>query len=181
MRCPECRSSDVSTVMRVHHYVECGLPNVFIRTPFLVCSACGASTLTIPALSGLHATIARAVASQRETLTPEEFRFLRKQLRFSALQLAAIIDKTPETISRWENGRSTMPRSVELLLRMSVLNDPALNDASGVAPATDFMTLRQVQLRLAAAADLPSRREFAFKDGAARSTPTTWVPQQLAG
>jgi DNA-binding XRE family transcriptional regulator len=48
----------------------------------------------------------------RGAFTPESFRFLRKTLGLRAVDLAELLDVTPETISHWETGATAAPKAV---------------------------------------------------------------------
>lgn len=69
------------------------------------CRSCGETFHEAEALTRAELTAALALASRgaREGGTA---RFIRKALGLRATQLADLLDVTPETISRWENGRS---------------------------------------------------------------------------
>jgi DNA-binding XRE family transcriptional regulator len=43
-------------------------------------------------------------------VSSEAIRFLRKRAKLTAAQLAELLDTTPETISRWENGNADFVR-----------------------------------------------------------------------
>ena len=79
-----------------------------------------ATVITLPAIDGLHRAIARAIIAKRQRLTPTEIRFLRKQLGLSGLDLAIHLGTTPESVSRWENGRTAMGVTADRLLRLMV-------------------------------------------------------------
>jgi len=84
------------------------------------CPNCGWSDDTLPDIAGLHDAIVRAVVAKRARLTPAEIRFLRKQLGWSGLELSIYMGSTPETVSRWENGRTPMGTTADRLLRLLV-------------------------------------------------------------
>src|SRR5262245_38550413 len=52
---------------------------------------------------------------------PEKFDFLRKQLGLSGIELAAHLGTTPESVSRWEHGRTPMGVTPDRLLRLMVV------------------------------------------------------------
>ena len=56
-------------------------------------------------------------------LSGKEIRFLRKAADWTAKQLAEIIGVTPESVSRWENGKEVVgPTSEKLLRIMTVMH-----------------------------------------------------------
>jgi len=50
-------------------------------------------------------------------LVGEEIRFLRKNVGFSGTQFAALIEVRPETLSRAENGHTTLSATVDKMVR----------------------------------------------------------------
>jgi DNA-binding transcriptional regulator YiaG len=59
--------------------------------------------------------IARALA-ERGVATGESFRFLRKTLGLAAKTLAELLDVNAETVSRWETGKTSIPRAAFAVL-----------------------------------------------------------------
>lgn len=49
-------------------------------------------------------------------MTAEEFTTLRKKQKLRLIDVAWIMGVTPRQVSRWQDGISPVPRSVELLL-----------------------------------------------------------------
>ena len=84
------------------------------------CQACGEWSVAIPRIDELHTAIAHAVVSKRTLLVPEEIRFLRKYLGWSGSDFAAHMGTTPESVSRWENGRLAMSLPADRALRLMV-------------------------------------------------------------
>jgi putative zinc finger/helix-turn-helix YgiT family protein len=116
--CPEC-GAPVTPGREDHHYVEIGLPNVWLHgVEVRRCTSCGDEELVIPRLAQLHRVIAESLARKRERLTAAEVRFLRKYLGWSGEDFAATMGVRPETVSRWENEKESMGPSAERLLRL---------------------------------------------------------------
>lgn len=102
---------------------RCGLPNVTLTNVQVQrCSACDNAVVDIPNLAGLHKQLAYVVANQGDRLSAAEFRFLRKYLGWSGVDSAKRLGSTPESVSRWENGRAPIPGPTERLLRVLVLH-----------------------------------------------------------
>jgi putative zinc finger/helix-turn-helix YgiT family protein len=98
-----------------------GLPWIILHDVTVIsCPRCGHSELVVPAIEELCHVIARAIIAKRQRLTPKEIRFLRKQLGLSAIELATHLGATPESVSRWENGRTPMGVTADRLLRLMV-------------------------------------------------------------
>jgi len=102
-------------------YVVRGLPSIVLHgVPVVTCPTCGRSDDGIAQVDDLHHAIAHAIILKRQRLLPGEIRFLRKQLRLPALELAARLGVTPESVSRWENGWTPMGVTPDRLLRLMV-------------------------------------------------------------
>jgi len=122
MKCAQCDSVDLEEVKLDHPYEECGLPNVtLIGVPARKCQNCGAVRLRIPAIEGLHRTLALTVLRKPSRLTGAEVRFLRKYIGLSGADFAKRIGAEPETVSRWENDKQGMGPQTERLLRLLVV------------------------------------------------------------
>jgi transcriptional regulator with XRE-family HTH domain len=86
-----------------------------------LCAACGARKgLDYRNLAGLIAAVAMARAVYPDKLWPEEIRFLRKTMGWKQAQLAKKMQKSAETVSRWENGSLAMAPDVEKHFRLHV-------------------------------------------------------------
>jgi putative zinc finger/helix-turn-helix YgiT family protein len=108
-------------------YDSSGLSGVSLRNVEVRrCPACGAFETIIPKIDQLHRLLALTIIRKPSALVPEEIRFLRKYLGWSGVDFAAHVGATPETVSRWENGKLTMSPQADRLLRMMVaLREPA--------------------------------------------------------
>lgn len=103
-----------------HRYTESGLENVYLdRIALLECESCGERAPVIPRIEELHATLARAIAIKPVPLSGPEIRFLRKQLRLSARQWAAVLHVDHATLSRWENGGQAPGGRSDILIRFA--------------------------------------------------------------
>ena len=121
MNCVKCKGT-VRIVGSTHRYVESGLPNVVLKgVEVRKCAKCGEDEVAIPNVTGLHKCLARMIVARRSAMTREEFRFLRQFLGRSSQAFAKLLDVTPETVSRWQNGQHEIPRSVDLLVRFLVM------------------------------------------------------------
>lgn len=123
MKCMRCGAA-MRTKRGEYHYVDCGLADVVLGDMEIsACLACDARSVAIPNVEGLHRAIAEDLAEKPEQLIPQEIRFLRKWLGFSGVDFAALVGKTPETVSRWESAAHPMAMdpAAERLLRLMVL------------------------------------------------------------
>ena len=123
MKCTECRQVEMVISKESIRYEECGLPNIVLKNVEVKrCPECGNSLVSIPALAGLHKSIATHLVQQSERLTAPEIRFLRKYLGWSKTDFARKLHVRPEQVSRWESDSKSMPmnKQSELLLRSLV-------------------------------------------------------------
>ena len=108
-----------------------GLPNVtLVDVEVSRCGHCGEYAVAIPRLEEMHQALARAVATKAERLSADEIRFLRKHLGWSGADFAAHFAVTPQTVSRWENGKQDMGPVAERLLRLCALSGEPMKDYS---------------------------------------------------
>lgn len=118
MNCTVCGNELQSTIEN-HVYDECGLTNVVLSGVAVNrCGSCGEFEIELPDIEGLHRVIAWSVATERRRLTHEELRFLRKYLGFSQRDAAVKLGISHETLSRYENGRTETPWTIEFNLRL---------------------------------------------------------------
>lgn len=125
MKCAMCGSKMYEEKAELFHYTDCGLSKVYLRgISILKCTNddCGEEEVTIPNIEVLHSLLAEKIATQANTLRPEEIRFLRTHLGFSGADFASKIGVSPETVSRWEKGTVNMKAAVEKLLRVLILS-----------------------------------------------------------
>lgn len=80
------------------------------RLPAYSCSSCGEVLVSGALLARFELAAASALA-QEGPIHGESFRFLRKALGMRAMDLAALLGVTPETVSRWESGKHELDRS----------------------------------------------------------------------
>ncbi len=89
------------------------------------CTVCGERFESIPAMASLNRELAKALVRKRARLTPEEIRFLRKSVGWSARELSEHLRVDPSTVSRWESGKQSPSPQLDLLIRFVVQNaDP---------------------------------------------------------
>lgn len=118
MKCDSC-GAQMKSGRENYHYTACGLDTVtLMNVEVRRCPECGEYEVDIPRMDELHKLIAQEVASKTARLTPREIRLLRTYLGFSGVEFAAVLDVTPETVSRWETGKKQMSSVAERALRL---------------------------------------------------------------
>lgn len=121
MTCIECGFA-MKTKRENYKYDASGLPGVtLVGVEVSRCPKCGEVEVTIPNIEGLHRAIASVISRKKERLAPEEIRFLRKYLGLSGGDFAQHIGVSPETVSRWEQGRTPMGATADRFLRWLVV------------------------------------------------------------
>ena len=118
--CFNCGKKSMKVVKsKPYNYSECGLDNIVLHgiTQY-ECKKCGENYVSIPNMEGLHLTIGKAICcKKRSLLTPQEIKFLRKELHQKSKELARALGVTDTTVSRWENGKSPIHEAQDRFLR----------------------------------------------------------------
>lgn len=83
--------------------------------PALTCPVCGETVVDGKVLLQKEREIGAALAREGP-VDGASFRFMRTTLRLRAADLAVLLDVTPETISKWENGRNPVLRTAWLVV-----------------------------------------------------------------
>lgn len=117
MKCPVCGET-MKTVKGTYKYVESGLDNIVLTgIPMHKCS-CGEEMPVVRNIEGLHRVIASALVKKNSPLSGKELRFIRKEMRCSAKELASILGVNPVTVSRWENETEKVGVANDKLIRL---------------------------------------------------------------
>lgn len=122
MKCDVCEAEMIVKQAELFHYVESGLPNVYLSgIEVEECPNGHGESPSIPRLPELHELIAEAVCLKPSLLTGAEARFLRKELGMKAKDWAAYLHVDAATLSRWENGEQAIVPMTDVFLRSSYL------------------------------------------------------------
>ncbi|WP_281546223.1 helix-turn-helix transcriptional regulator [Grimontia sp. SpTr1] len=105
----------------MYHYTECGLDNVYLQSGFEVEEYEGEEYISFEDFEGLHQAIAHAITDKPSGLTGDEFKFLRKELNQSRRILGELVGLDQQTIGRWENGDSPIPKWADAYIRQLYL------------------------------------------------------------
>jgi putative zinc finger/helix-turn-helix YgiT family protein len=121
MTCVECGGRMV-TRRENYRYDVSGLPGVtLVGVDVRRCQECAYEEVTIPRIEDLHRVIARVVIQKSSRLSGIEIRFLRKYLGWSSGDFAKHMGAAPETVSRWETGKTEIGAANDRLLRLLVV------------------------------------------------------------
>jgi len=119
-RCFNCKSTDLHEVEYEDSLSVAG--HNFTRTlPAARCAKCGEQTISGEAIGTFEVEVAAELARHGEA-SAESFCFMRRALGVKALDLADLLDVTPETVSRWEHDRQRIDRGAAALLSAMVLD-----------------------------------------------------------
>lgn len=122
-KCYRCGKAELVSRKATIEYKQAGLPYpvILANVPVRECPACSEQAVTIPDPEGLHRALSLYMVRVNRALFPQEVRFLRKYLAWSAEHLSAVMGVDPKTLSRWENGRQKLGPVAERFLRVLVL------------------------------------------------------------
>jgi len=102
--------------MKMYHYTECGLSNVWLQNGYSVKEIDGHKAVSISDADQLHEVIGRTLAN-KPYLKATELRFLRKELGLSQSRLAALLGTSEQTVSLWER-KGRIPKGHDRLIRL---------------------------------------------------------------
>lgn len=119
-RCVQCGSEDLR-IRNVEDKIELEVARkqtaVFVRQdmPAVVCETCGEAYFGSADVGDFELQVAME-AGARGFIHGPVLRFMRTAISFSAKDLANLLDVTAETVSRWENGHTAIPRTVFIVV-----------------------------------------------------------------
>ena len=146
MKCFECGVGEMASRKETFRY-ECDVAVDLVDVTVWRCPHCGEFEVEIPRLAQLHRVIAQAIAVRPVRLTGPEIRFLRTYIGWSGRDFARRFNKSPETISRWENGKRAMDPMADVQLRLWVVAGPQTSSYDGdpgLEAAADSTLMKQL-------------------------------------
>lgn len=130
MLCPICKDALVSTTEPLKYPL--GQAKIVLRDlDRSMCRSCDFEEFDTPPLVELDREIATLLAMKPERLGPEEVRVVRRHIgralasddsEPTAAKTAAMLRVTPQSLSRWENGKAAMGELPEMMLRLLALD-----------------------------------------------------------
>jgi putative zinc finger/helix-turn-helix YgiT family protein len=111
MQCPSCEKP--GTIRTWEGHVE--RYGIEIAAHGKRCRECGETLFDLAEMKRQERAIAKQLA-MRGVRTGSEFRLVRKVAGLRAVDVAAMLDVTPETVSRWERGTVEIPRAAAYVL-----------------------------------------------------------------
>lgn len=100
-----------------HHYLDCGLDNVWIEGGFDEIESPYGNGVAIHDLDGLHRCIAQCLVNKHGPLTGREFRFLRNELDLSQLALGSLCGRNERTVREWETRDEPVEEPANTIVR----------------------------------------------------------------
>lgn len=101
-KCVQCGSESLREAKTTERRTVAGI-EFTSELPALKCSKCSETYVADSALEAMELAIAVELGKLGQR-TPEAFKFMRKALAMRAVDLAELLDVTPDTVSRWERG-----------------------------------------------------------------------------
>jgi len=126
-----------------YHYTESGLPNVWLSGVEVFECDCGEKFAFIPCLEELHKLIGKTLIKKEDQLSGSEIRFLRKHLMLRSKDFAKELGVRDVTVSRWENGASQPPETVDKLIRLFYAIKIGLRKTDTILVMDNFPKLRK--------------------------------------
>ena len=105
-----------------YHYRQCGLDHVYLVNGFERANTKYGESVRVHDIDGLHRAIGMYLIVQKRALTGAEVRFIRHELDLSQRGLGALLDKSGQTVARWEKGEVQTDGTAERLLRLLYKN-----------------------------------------------------------
>ena len=122
MKCVQCDNhKSLKKRATTLKYKQCGLDNVTLRgVEYFKCDQCGEEYFGFGDQEQLHALIAHVLLQKKGLLIGKEIRFLRTYLGYSSGIFAKLAGYTKETLSRFENGKVPISKTLNILIRALV-------------------------------------------------------------
>ena len=115
-KCSQC-GADAQVVRGSHRFNESGLSGVVLQgIEVLRCKKCHNHEPIIPHINEMMQVLALAVINKKYRLKGEEVRFLRKYIRMTQEEFAALIHVDKATLSKWENNEHPVGQNSERLI-----------------------------------------------------------------
>lgn len=105
------------------HYKSCGLNNIWLKNGFEIRQTPYGKATSYQDVDGLFFAIAVELCLGKHVVTPEVFRFLRKQLNFTQAALGNKLGYTDQTIAKWEKGTLKIPIVAAQYLRLLCMKE----------------------------------------------------------
>ena len=102
----------------LHHYLDCGLDNVWLTSGFKPISTPYGDGISIEDMDGLHKCIAQCLIDKAGNLTGKEFRFLRTELDLSQEVMGELCGVNERTIRNYERDDKNVIEPANTIIRV---------------------------------------------------------------
>jgi len=127
--CYECGAQGpLEASIDTRPYLEGSGLKILVQQHVRTCQECGAETVGVSDIQGLHNRIAEDIIHSPNRLSGPEIRFLRKHIGWSGDDFARFFQVSPATVSRWEHGKQALGTQADLLLRVSAAKQDPIKD-----------------------------------------------------
>lgn len=124
-----------------YHYRQCGLDHVYLVNGFERADTKYGEAIRVHDIDGLHRAIGMHLIEQKRPLTGTEVRFIRHELDLSQRGLGALINKSGQTVARWEKGEVQIDGTAERLLRLLYENHAQPSSRTAVREVLESLAL----------------------------------------
>jgi len=137
INCPHCHLRG-KTRKGKYHYTESGLQNVWLVGVEIFKCDCGEKFAFIPYVKELHKLIAEILLKQENQLSGRDIRFLRKHMGLKAKDFAERLGVKNVTVSRWEQGETIPPKTIDRLIRFFYASEMNLSELASAITKIKF-------------------------------------------
>ena len=124
-----------------YHYRQCGLDDVYLVNGFERADTKYGESVRVHDIDGLHRAIGMHLIEQKRRLTGAEVRFIRHELDLSQRGLGALLDKSGQSVARWEKGEVQIDGTAERLLRLLYKNHAQPSGHTAIRKMLESLTL----------------------------------------
>ncbi len=114
--CPECGGKMIRETRSVPYTYKD--QTIHVEQPGDWCQACGEGVLTVADIKATEKELHDFRIKVDGLLTSDEIRTIRKKLKLTQRDAAAIFGGGPNAFSRYERGEATQMKAVDVLLRL---------------------------------------------------------------
>lgn len=98
-------------------YKSCGLSNIYLAGGFTRHKTRYGDGVSVVNVEGLHRAIGEWIICSEASLSGEQIRFLRKEMKLTQEGLAELVKLSAQQVARWEKGEFEIPGSADILVR----------------------------------------------------------------
>ena len=98
----------------MHQYTESGLNNIYLNNGYQFDNG----SLELQDRWNLHYVIANQIIDQKAKLTPDEFKYLRTEIKATQAVIGKALGVCTSTVRNWEHGRSEISPIADRMMRL---------------------------------------------------------------